>query len=153
MNPKMKFVFQLQIISQCKTIYIISQRKAFCRERISKSSCARKEIVDIAILLEFRNGDRNIMESYLSDKETFHENEEVEAGQLVQMNIYQSNTYTKDLSWPHFIDDPRVQERQQVLVQQSYIPVPVTYLVFQLEVLTQTWHQYSMQGWMVDLQR
>ena len=81
------------------------------------------------------------MESYLSDKETFHENEEVEAGQLVQMNIYQSNTYTKDLSWPHFFDDPRVQERQQVSVQQSSIPPPVTYLVFQLEVLAQTWHQ------------
>ena len=75
----------------------------------------------------------------------------MEPGQLVQINIYQSNTYRKDLSLPEFFDDPRVQDRQQVLVQQSYIPPPVTYLAFQLEVLAQTWHQYSMQGWMVDL--
>ena len=30
------------------------------------------------------------------------------------MNIHQSNTYRKDLSWLHFCDEPRVQERQQV---------------------------------------
>ena len=32
----------------------------------------------------------------------------------VQKNIYQSNTYRKDLSWLHFDDEPRVQEMQQV---------------------------------------
>ena len=37
----------------------------------------------------------------------------------VQMNIYQSNTYRKDLSWLRFEDKPRVQERQQVLDQES----------------------------------
>ena len=30
------------------------------------------------------------------------------------MNIYQSNTYRNNLSWLHFDDEPRVQERQQV---------------------------------------
>ena len=30
------------------------------------------------------------------------------------MNIYQSNTYRKDLSWLHFDDEPMVQDRQQV---------------------------------------
>ena len=29
----------------------------------------------------------------------------------VLMNIYQSNTYRKDLSWLHFDNEPRVQER------------------------------------------
>ena len=29
----------------------------------------------------------------------------------VQMNSYQSNTYRKDLSWLHFNDEARVQER------------------------------------------
>ena len=29
------------------------------------------------------------------------------------MNIYQINTYRKELSWLHFDDKPRVQERQQ----------------------------------------
>ena len=27
---------------------------------------------------------------------------------LVQMNIYQRNTYRKDLSWLHFVDEPYV---------------------------------------------
>ena len=45
----------------------------------------------------------------------------------VQMNIYQRNTYRKDLSWLHFNDEPRVQERQQVKDQQSYISVSIAY--------------------------
>ena len=31
---------------------------------------------------------------------------EVEPVELVQMNIYQSNAYRKDLSWLHFNDEP-----------------------------------------------
>ena len=38
-------------------------------------------------------------------------NKEVEPVEPVQMNIYQSNTYRKDLSWLHLDDEPRVQER------------------------------------------
>ena len=45
----------------------------------------------------------------------------------VQMNINQSNTYRKDLSWLHFDDEPRVQERQQVKDQQSCISVFVAF--------------------------
>ena len=41
----------------------------------------------------------------------------------VLKNIYQSNTYRKDLSWPHFDDEPRVQEKQQAKDQQSCISV------------------------------
>ena len=48
----------------------------------------------------------------------------------VQMNIYQSNTYRKDLSWLRFKDKPKVQERQQVLDQESYLPVSVTWLTY-----------------------
>ena len=36
-------------------------------------------------------------------------------------NIYQSNTYKKDLTWPHFNDEPRVQDNQHVKDQQSCI--------------------------------
>ena len=32
----------------------------------------------------------------------------------VQMNIYQSNTYGKDLSQQNFDDEPRIQEKQRV---------------------------------------
>ena len=36
----------------------------------------------------------------------------------VLKNIYQSNIYRKDLRRPHFDDEPRVQEKQQVKEQQ-----------------------------------
>ena len=39
------------------------------------------------------------------------------------IDIYQSNTYRDDLSWQHFDNEPKVQERQQVKEQQSWISV------------------------------
>ena len=39
------------------------QRKAFYRQNIPESSCARKETVDIDTLVTSRNGDRKIMQS------------------------------------------------------------------------------------------
>ena len=51
------------INSRLKVIKIISQRKAFYRQRIPESSCARKETVDIDILVTSPNGDRKIMQS------------------------------------------------------------------------------------------
>ena len=55
------------------------------------------------------------------------ENKEVEPVEPVQTSIYQSNTYRKDLSWLHFNDELRVQERQQMKDQQSCISVFVVY--------------------------
>ena len=55
-------------------------------------------------------------------KYNFLENKEAEP---VQVN---RNIYRKDLSWPHFDDKPRVQERQQVKDQQSCIFIFVAYL-------------------------
>ena len=52
----------------------------------------------------------------------------MEPVEAVQMNMCQSNTYRKDLSWQHFDDVPRVQETQQVKDQHSYISVFVAYL-------------------------
>ena len=43
------------------------------------------------------------------------------------MDIYQSNTYRRDLSWLHLDDEPKVQEREQVKDQQSYISIFVAY--------------------------
>ena len=37
---------------------VIGQRKAFCRQRIPEFSCARKETVDIYILVTSRNSGR-----------------------------------------------------------------------------------------------
>ena len=36
---------------------------------------------------------------------------EVETVELVQIIIYQSNNYRKDLSWLNFGDEPKVQDR------------------------------------------
>ena len=57
------------------------------------------------------------------------ENKEAELVQPVQLNIYQSFTYKKDSSWLDFYNELRNQESQQVLDQQSRIPVSVAYLV------------------------
>ena len=53
----------MSVNSRIKATEIIGQRKAFYRQRIPQSSCARKETVDIDILVTSRNGDRKIMQS------------------------------------------------------------------------------------------
>ena len=53
----------MYVNSRLKAIKIIGQRKAFYRQRIPESSCARKETVDIDILVISRNGGRKIMQS------------------------------------------------------------------------------------------
>ena len=52
---------------------------------------------------------------------TSHEKKEVAPIEPVLKNIYQSNTYRKDFGWPNFVDEPRVQEEQQVKDRQSCI--------------------------------
>ena len=49
--------------SRLQAAKIIDPRKAFYRQRIPESSCARKKTVDIDILVTSRNGDRKIMQS------------------------------------------------------------------------------------------
>ena len=51
-------------------IKVIGQQKAFHRQRIPESCCARKETVDIDILVTSRNGDRKIMQSVRIMKRT-----------------------------------------------------------------------------------
>ena len=63
--------------------------------------------------------------------QTYLEKKEVEPVEPVLKNIYQSNTYRKDLSWPHFDDEPRVQENQQVKDQQSCISAFVACLTIE----------------------
>ena len=53
----------MSVNSRFKATKIIGQRKAFYKQRIPESSCARKETTDIVILLTSRNGDRKIMQS------------------------------------------------------------------------------------------
>ena len=111
----------MSVNSRFKSTKIIGQMKAFYRQRTLESSCERKETVDIDILVTSRNGDRKIMQSIRITSRPPSEKKEVEPVEPVLKNIYQSNTYRKDLSWPHFDDEPRVQEKQQVKDQQSFI--------------------------------
>ena len=55
----------MSVNSELKATKIIGQRKAFYRQRIPKFSCARKETVDIDILVTPRNGHRKIMQSIM----------------------------------------------------------------------------------------
>ena len=64
----------------------------------------------------------------LNNEQISLENKKAEPTESVQMNIHQSNTYRKELSWLHFHDELRAQERQQVKDQQSYISIFVVYL-------------------------
>ena len=58
------------------------------------------------------------------------EKTEMEPVEPIQINIYKSNTFRKDLNWPHFDDEPRVQDKQQRKDQQSCIFVFVACLTF-----------------------
>ena len=53
----------MSVNSGLKATKIIDQKKAFYRQRISEFSRARKEAVDIDILVTSKNGDRKIMQS------------------------------------------------------------------------------------------
>ena len=53
----------MSVNSTLKAIEIIVQRKVFYRQRIPESICARKETVEIDVLVTYRNGDRKIMQS------------------------------------------------------------------------------------------
>ena len=64
----------------------------------------------------------------INNEQTSLKKKEVEPAEPVLKNIYQSNTYRKDLSWSHFDDEPRVKEKQQVKDQQSCIFVFVASL-------------------------
>ena len=51
----------MSVNSRHKATKTICQRKAFYRQRVPESSCARKETVDIGILVASRNSDKKIM--------------------------------------------------------------------------------------------
>ena len=57
------YIIQEKRCVRLKVTKIIGQRKAFHRQKIPGSSCARKEIVHTDILVTSGNGDRKIMQS------------------------------------------------------------------------------------------
>ena len=100
----------MSINSRFKAFKIIGQWKAYYRQRIPGSSCARKGTVDIDILVTSRNGDRKILQYiWITSKPTSSKRK---WNQLSQSST-KINTYRKDLGWPHFNDEPKVQEKLQ----------------------------------------
>ena len=67
--------------------------KAFNKQRILQPNCVRKETVNSNILVKPRNGDHVIYQNY---NQTSVENKGIELVELVQMNVYQGNTYRKE---------------------------------------------------------
>ena len=53
----------MSVNSRLNITKIIGQRKAFYRQRIPGSSCAKKETIDIDVLVTSGIGDRKIMQS------------------------------------------------------------------------------------------
>ena len=98
---------------------ITGQQKAFYRQRIPDSSCERKETVDIDTLSHLGMVTKKLCNQ--NNKQNSLKKREIEPVQPVLKNIYHNNTYRKYLSWPHFNDEPRVQEKKQVKDQQSCI--------------------------------
>ena len=110
----------MSVNSKLRAIWIIRQRKAIYRHRIPVSSCARKETVDIDILATSKNGDRKITQSIRITSRP--PSRKKKWNQLSQ--FWRTSTKVipiEDLSWPHFDDEPRVQEKQQVKDQQPSI--------------------------------
>ena len=114
----------MSVNSRLKPTKIIGQRKAFYKQKVAEFRCARKDIVDIEILVASRNGDRKVMQCIRITSRP----SKVEPVQSVVKNIYQSNTDRKGLSCSHFDNEPRVQEKQQEKDQQSCISVFVACL-------------------------
>ena len=53
----------MSVNSRLKATKVLDQRKTFYRKRIPESSCVKKEMVDIDILVTSRNDDRKIIQS------------------------------------------------------------------------------------------
>ena len=116
----------LQLNSRLKATKIIGQRKPFYRHKIPECSCARKETVEIDILVTSRSGDRKTIQPIRITSRP--------VSRIKKWKLFSQLGWTptkvilrKDVSWLHFDDEAMVQERQQVNDQQSYLSVFITY--------------------------
>ena len=75
----------------------------------------------------------NILTRKIIQTVIMSENEEAEPLQPVQVSIYQSNIFRKDIHWLHFEHEPRAQKRQHMEDQQSYISVSGVYVSTSLD--------------------
>ena len=129
-----------------------SQRKAFYKQRIPESSCARKETIDIDILVTSRNGAIKIMQ-YI--KMTSRPPSRVRKwNQLSQFRWTSTKVIQKRLKLATFwlwSKGSREAAREGLAVLHIGFCSLSNNSKYQLGAPTQTWQQYVMNGCMVDL--
>ena len=91
----------MSVNSRLKIHLDYRSKEAFYRQKNPESSCVRK-VLTSDILGTSMNGDRKIMQSIRIMSRPSLRKKEMEPVEPVLKNIYQSNTYRKDLSWSHF---------------------------------------------------
>ena len=98
--------------------------------RIPGNSYVRKETFNIEILITSRKLTEKLC--HQNNKWTYHKDTEGELVQPFHMNIYHIpiEPHTNKLNTAAFYDNTMVQEWQQELVQQHYLPISVTYLPY-----------------------
>ena len=79
--------------------------------RFKERKNAKKNCVDIDILITPRNWDQKKHAAHYNNKWVCHKNEEVEPVQSIQMKINQSNTYRIDLSLLHLTMSQRLKRQ------------------------------------------
>ena len=117
-----KYLWKEPTLNRCLLIldlkpfrFYISQRKAFYRQRIQEYSCIRKQTVDIDILVTSRSGHIKIKESLrISRRPSLKKFKWNQLSQFSRTSTKVIYTYKKDLGWPNFDNEPRVQDKQQV---------------------------------------
>ena len=119
-------LFRNSANSRFKATKIIDQMKAFHSQRIPDSSRASQETVDIGIFVRLKNGDGKIMQSISITSRT--PSKKRKWNQFWRTSSKVIPIYRKDLSWPHFDDESRAQEKQQVKEQRCCIFVFVACL-------------------------
>ena len=95
--------------------------------RFKERKNAKKNCVDIDILITPRNWDQKEHAAHYNNKWVCHENEEVEPVQPVQMKIYQSNTYRIELSLLHLYNEPKI---KKAVSERSTVPVSPACLTY-----------------------
>ena len=81
------YIIQEKRCVRLKATKIIGQRKAFHRQKIPGSSCARKEIVHTDILVTSGNGDRKIMQSTCWGCQIYQQPPRVKFNELKKTNM------------------------------------------------------------------
>ena len=140
------------LILDLEAVYIIGQRKVFCRQRISEPSCARKEPADIGIFLTSGIGHRKIMQSIrITSRPTLRIRKR---NQFSQFRWIPTNYLQKRLKPDNF------RQWAKGWREAASEGPTVLHICFcslfnnskkQLEAPAQIWYQYSIQSCVVDL--